>query len=165
MGGENLLEKDNQEWVGDYLTEVKCLSIFDVNGDGKVELISSGTVAAAGSFKNGTSTPDRGQLRIWSWKNDVLNLDVDKVWTLEDGACAWNVAAFNLDKNGAPQMVTVGCVGINSLCDPNMRIWEVPQASAFSGWFVLLLVGLVLGVLAVFLVLFSIKKRKKGAIP
>jgi hypothetical protein len=161
--GEGLFERDTQEWVGDYLTEVKCLSIFDVNGDGAVEVISSGTIAAAGSFKNESSTPDRGQLRIWTWKQDTLTLNVDKVWTLEDGACAWNVAAFNLDKDGIPQMVTGGCVGINSLCDPNMRIWEVPQANIFSSYFIWLVIGLAFAFLTVFLVALIFIRRRKVA--
>jgi len=159
----NLFELDNQEWDSDYLTEVKCLSLFDVNSDGRIEVISSGTIAAAGSFKNESSTPDRGQLRIWVWNGEKLILELDEVWTLEDGACAWNVAAFNLDNEGKPQMVTVGCVGINNLCDPNMRIWEVPQASGISTSLILLLIGLLVAALVVLSLFFLAKKR--GEVP
>jgi hypothetical protein len=125
--GLRLFELDSVEWASDYLTEVKCLYLFDVNKDGVNEVISSGTIAAAGSFKNASSSPDRGQLRIWTLTDGKLTLKIDKVWTLEDGACAWNVAAFNL--GSVPQIVTVGCVGVGGLCDPNMRIWEFAQSN------------------------------------
>jgi hypothetical protein len=72
-------------------------------------------------------------------------------------------AAFNLNSKGTAQMVTVGCVGINSLCDPNMRIWEVPQASNVIDGFVLVLIVLVFTALFGFL-LVIFRKRRRGLI-
>jgi len=50
-------------------------------------------------------------------------------WSIDDGVCAWNLAAFDVDGTGGVEMVTVGCVGNEGLCDPNMRLWSLPQAN------------------------------------
>jgi hypothetical protein len=161
--GTNLTEKDSQEWTSDYLTEVKCLSLYDVDGDGKTDVISSGTVAAAGSFKNDSSPPDRGQLRIWDWNGEALTLKENKEWTLEDGACAWNVVAIDIDKEGDPEIVTVGCIGIDNLCDPNMRIWEAPQTSNNSSYMIFLFVGVAIAAFAISILFFVHRGRSRKA--
>ena len=65
--GFDLTQIESREWSDDYLTEVKCISLSDVNGDGKINVASSGTIAAAGSFNNASAVSDRGQLRVWEW--------------------------------------------------------------------------------------------------
>lgn len=42
-----------------------------------------------------------------------------------DGVCAWNVGTGDLDNDGTVEIVTVGCMGMNNLCDPDMRIWSI----------------------------------------
>jgi hypothetical protein len=153
--GLSLAELDSVEWAGDYLTEVKCLYLFDVDNDGVNEVISSGTIAAAGSFKNASSSPDRGQLRIWALTDGKLTLKIDTVWSLEDGVCAWNVVAFNL--GGVPQIVTVGCLGVGGLCDPNMRIWELPQSN--NNYNIIIVIAAVLATATILTTLMIIRKK------
>jgi hypothetical protein len=69
--GNILTERSNAEWADDYLTKVKCVSLNDVDGDGKIDIVTSGTVATAGNFANPTSIPDRGQLRVWVGMRDL----------------------------------------------------------------------------------------------
>lgn len=45
-----------------------------------------------------------------------------------DGVCAWNVGTGDLDNDRTVEIVTVGCMGINRLCDPDMRIWSIPNS-------------------------------------
>jgi hypothetical protein len=32
-----------------------------------------------------------------------------------------------VDSDGAVEMITVGCTALRDLCDPDMRIWSLPQ--------------------------------------
>jgi len=127
--GIDLTQIDSKEWSDDYLTEVKCISLSDVDGDGKINVASSGTIATAGSFNNASAVSDRGQLRVWEWTDEGLDLLSSVEWSIDDGVCAWNLAAFDVDGSGGVEMVTVGCVGNEGLCDPNMRLWSIPQVN------------------------------------
>ena len=71
-------------------------------------------------------------------------------WSIDDGVCAWNLAAFDVDGSGGVEMVTVGCVGNEGLCDPNMRLWSLPQANNSSNVTVYWVLGVL--VVAVFLI-------------
>jgi hypothetical protein len=144
--GFDLAQIDSREWSDDYLTEVKCISLSDVNGDGKINVASSGTIAAAGSFNNASAVSDRGQLRVWEWADGGLDLLSSVEWSIDDGVCAWNLAAFDVDGSGDVEMVTVGCVGNEGLCDPNMRLWSLPQANSSSNVTVYLLIGVLIAV-------------------
>ena len=50
--GKVLTEKASQQWATDYLTEAKCITLNDVDGDGKTEIVQSGIAAARDSFNN-----------------------------------------------------------------------------------------------------------------
>lgn len=128
--GESLSLLKSAEWVTDYLTEVKCVAIGDVNGDSKVEIVTSGLAGAKGSFANETSSPNLAQLRVWSYGNASLSLNESQDWTVDDGATAWSVGIRNIDSDAVAEIVTVGCVGMDRLCDPNMRIWSVSHSSS-----------------------------------
>jgi hypothetical protein len=160
--GDALLEQNSKEWSNDYLTEVKCISLNDVDGDGRINVVSSGTIAAFGSFNNATAVSDRGQMRVWSWDNDSLVLKHSVEWSLDDGVAAWNVAAFDLDGNGMSEMVTVGCVGNDGLCDPNMRVWAAPQAKIaedYSNILVGVAIVVAIASLGAFLILIKTKHK------
>jgi hypothetical protein len=130
--GSNLIELANQEWTTDYMTEAKSVALNDVNGDGKVEIVQSGIVAAEGSFNNPEAVHDRGQLRVWSFNGTGLSLIETKDWTFDEGVCAWNVGCGDVDQDGVVEMITVGCSALHGDCDPDMRIWSLalePNAS------------------------------------
>lgn len=122
-GGTLALEQ-SQEWFTDDITEIKCVSLGDVNGDGHVEIVTSGGDAVYGGFQNGTK-PEMAQLRIWSWNGESLNLIQKEDWTIGEGTFAWNVANADIDKDGKVEIVTVGCMYVSQLCDPDLRIWSL----------------------------------------
>ena len=123
--GEALSLEESKEWVTDYLNEVKCISLNDVDGDSRIEIVTSGIVAAYGSFATNETSPNTAQLRIWGWDGTTLALRQSQDWTIGDGVCAWNVGTGDLDNDGTVEIVTVGCMGMNNLCDPDMRIWSI----------------------------------------
>jgi hypothetical protein len=123
--GMVLTPLQSQEWATDYLTEVKAVSIGDVDNDGRIEVVTSGMTAAENSFKNSDVPHDRGQLRVWGLDGTGLILEQKVEWTFDDGACAWNVGSGDVDEDGVLEIVTVGCTALGSLCDPDMRIWSI----------------------------------------
>jgi hypothetical protein len=158
--GNTLAEKASQEWATDYLTEVKCLSLNDVDDDGKMDIVESGIVAAQGSFKNSESIHDRGQLRVYGWDGTTLTLKQSKDWTFDDGACAWNVANGDVDKDGFVEIITVGCTALNELCDPDMRIWSLPSIGTTSNYLPYVLAGVLLAATAFSVLVFFTRKKK-----
>lgn len=123
--GSNLTELASQEWTTDYMTEAKSVALNDVNGDGNVEIVQSGIVAAEGSFNNPEAVHDRGQLRVWSFNGTGLSLIETNDWTFDEGVCAWNVGCGDVDQDGVVEMITVGCSALYGDCDPDMRIWSL----------------------------------------
>ena len=67
------LEK-SQEWITQDITEVKAISLDDVDGDGCVDIVTSGMTAVYGSFFDVDTIPETAQLRVWSWNGEVLTL-------------------------------------------------------------------------------------------
>ncbi len=128
--GDALALEKSHEWFTDDITEIKCVSLGDVNADNQVEIVTSGGDAVYGGFQNGTK-PEMSQLRIWSWNGKTLNLLQQKDWTIGEGVYAWNVATGDIDKDGTVEIVTVGCMYVSSLCDPDLRILSL-QASNSS---------------------------------
>jgi len=122
---ENLSLEKSKEWVTDYLNEVKCISLNDVDGDSRIEIVTGSIVAAYGSFATNETSPNSAQLKIWGWDGTTLALRQIQDWTIGDGICAWNVGTGDLDNDGTVEIVTVGCMGISNLCDPDMRIWSI----------------------------------------
>lgn len=139
---------------------MKCLSLNDVDGDGKMDIVESGIVAAQGSFKNSESIHDRGQLRVYSWDGITLTLKQNKDWAFDDGACAWNVANGDVDKDGVVEIITVGCTALNDLCDPDMRIWSLPSISMTSNYLPYVLAGVLIATGAFSVLIFFTRKKK-----
>ncbi len=159
--GTELTEKASQEWANDYLTEVKCISLNDVDGDGEVEIVQSGIIAAKGSFNSSDTAHDRAQLRVWTLSSDELTLKYAHNWTFDNGACAWNVGSGDLDNDGITEIVTVGCSAYGSLCDPDMRIWAL--APVVVNFNLVLLSAIVVGSLfavIIFTIMILLKKRR-----
>ena len=123
--GNALRLEKSQEWISEDITEIKSISLNDVDNDGDIEIVTSGITSVYGSFNNTESTPDHAQLRIWSWKDNALILEQSKDWTIGEGVVAWNLATGDIDKDGTIEIVTVGCMGEAGLCDPDLRIWSI----------------------------------------
>ncbi len=155
--GENLSLEESKEWGTDYLNEVKCISLNDVDGDSQIEIVTSGMVAAYGSFATNKTRPNHAQLRIWSWDGTTLSMRLSQDWTIGDGVCAWNVGTGDLNNDGTVEIVTVGCMGMNNLCDPDMRIWVAATTMPIE-----FIVAIVIGVAATIIVsaCFFVKKLR-----
>jgi hypothetical protein len=131
--GNTLNLEKSFEWITEDITEVKAISLNDVDADGNVDIVTSGITGVYGSFKNVEATPDSAQLRVWSWNGESLTLEQSKDWTIGDGVVAYNVGTGDIDKDGTVEIVTVGCMGESNLCDPDLRIWSIDiQQDAFS---------------------------------
>ena len=159
--GRVLKRLESQEWATDYLTEVKSLSLDDVDNDGKTEIVTSGVTAAEDSFKNSEAPHDRGQLKVWEFNGTDLILENSTEWTFDEGACAWNVGNGDVDKDGVLEIITVGCTALGSLCDPDMRIWSISNVSANTDYLLYALVAGVLIIAAVFSVFIPVCRKKE----
>jgi hypothetical protein len=158
--GESLLLEASEEWATDYLTEVKCVSLGDVDGDSNLEIVTSGGVGAAESFANNASVPNHAQLRVWDWDGSELTLKCSEEWTIGDGVFAWNVATSDLDGDGVVEIVTVGCMGMGVLCDPDMRVWALQSVDTEQVFLGIILAGIVVIVLVFAVLFFVLRKRR-----
>jgi len=120
--GETLVLENSHEWCNFNLTEVKSVSIEDVDGDGEQEIVTSEFVW------NGTSL---ARLSVWNWDGKTLALKSSQIWCSGDGACPWNVDAGDVDKDGVTEIVTVGCMFAGIRCSGHLRIWSIPRPSTF----------------------------------
>ena len=122
-----LVRVDESNWYTQDVNEVKSLEIEDVDGDGKEEIV------ACGFFGNPTVWPEPAntlaQLRIWSWDGTNLDLKYSQDWVVDDSATAWTVKTGDIDNDGVTEIVSVGCIYLNSECDPDMRVWSIAEAA------------------------------------
>jgi hypothetical protein len=151
------LEKSH-EWITEDITEVKAISLNDVDGDEKMDIVTSGTTAVYGSFFDVGSPPEKAQLRVWEWNGENLTVKRGEDWQIGDGVCAWNVGTGDLDDDGTGEIVTVGCMYISTLCDPDMRIWSVTRQSAPLLYLFFALIGILVVIVLVIMFIF-IRKR------
>jgi hypothetical protein len=158
--GKNLSLEKSEEWMTDYITEIKGVCLNDVDADSKLEIVTSGTACAEGNFGENSTIPERAQLRVWSWDGATLSLEQSKDWVVGEGVCAWNVAAGDIDNDGVAEIVTVGCMHESKLCDPDMRIWSLQSTSWSTPWVSVLGVGISVAAVSVS-VLFLARKRMK----
>lgn len=122
---QTLMLETSQDWQSRDITEVKSLSLNDVDGDGSLDIVNSGFIGAYEGWGNETKPPEQAQLRVWSWDGEDLTLKIGNDWDIGDGVTAWNVATGDIDNDGTVEIVTVGCMYISNLCDPDLRIWSI----------------------------------------
>ena len=147
------------EWITEDITEVKAISLNDVDGDGNVDIVTSGLTSVYGSFKNVESTPDAAQLRVWSWNGNTLTLKQTKDWTIGEGVVAWNLATGDVDEDGTVEIVTVGCMAESNLCDPDLRIWSIAKEPGSFPDISLVSIGVFVGAVLIILFIFLRKRR------
>ena len=123
--GETLRLEKSQEWAILDITNVTSLSFGDVDGDGEIEIVTSGYTAGYRSWAPNASGKTRGELKIWSWNGNVLRLEQSKDWIVGEAFSAWNVETGDVDNDSVIEIVTVGCMQIGILCDPDLRIWMI----------------------------------------
>ena len=136
--GLNLALEKSHEWFINDITEIKAIALDDVNGDGNTEILTSGGAAVYGGFEAG-SEPEAAFITIHNWDGNNLALKNEESWTIGEGVFAWNVGTGDVDSDGITEIVTVGCMYINQLCDPDLRIWSL-QTAAISSTFLTYLI-------------------------
>ncbi|MCW4011144.1 MAG: FG-GAP-like repeat-containing protein [Candidatus Bathyarchaeota archaeon] len=129
--GNALNLETSHEWSTSDITELKTVSINDVDDDGKTEIVTSGGAVAYGSFAVNSTEKETAQLRVWGWNGEELTQKESRNWVIGEGVMAWNVATGDLNGDGANEIVTVGCMFVGTLCDPDLRIWSILQSEAF----------------------------------
>ena len=133
--GQTLSLEKSHEWITEDITEVKAMSLNDVDGDEQVDIVTSGMTAVYGSFFDVDTIPETAQLRVWSWDGNTLTLKQSTDWIVGEGVCAWNNGTGDVDNDGVVEIVTVGCMYVGTLCDPDLRIWSLQVASDSSASF------------------------------
>lgn len=157
--GSDLILEKSQEWISEDITEVKSISLNDVDKDNEIEIITSGLTSVYGSFNNTECTPDYAQLRVWNWKDNSLTLEISKDWTVGDGVVAWNLVTSDLDNDNTVEIVTVGCMGVSGQCDPDLRIWSISTKQNTVGLPLELLIVAV-AIIGIFGILIYVIRRK-----
>jgi hypothetical protein len=124
--------EESREWITSDITELKSISVDDVDSDGKKEIVTSGVHCGYGSFAENAPDKSRAELRVWSWDGRSLTLKLSTDWIVGEGVCAWNEGTGDVDSDGVVEIVTVGCMYVGRLCDPDLRIWSLTVQSASS---------------------------------
>jgi hypothetical protein len=161
--GETVSLEEQHEWVTEDITEIKAMYIADVNDDGQLDIISSGATAVFGGF-SADAPPESAQLRIWNWNGQDLSLDYSEQWTIGEGVMAWNVAASDVDKDETVEIITVGCMYISALCDPDLRIWSIAAESSDSHLSVVLIGAIIVISVLLFISIILVIRRRKNNI-
>ena len=155
--GQNLNLEVSHEWKTDDITEVKAVVIDDVDKDNHLDIITAGLAGAYGGFNDIDVPPEQAQIRVWSWNGEELKLKNYEEWTVGEGVVAWNVQTGDVDKDGTVEIITVGCMYISALCDPDLRIYSV-----VSDQNPIMLYGIIIAliILLVVIAVFVLKRRK-----
>ena len=121
-------------------------------------------LAPYGSFNTNATSPDRGQLGVWSWNGKTLTIKEIDDWTLAEGVSVWNVGTTELNNDGKVEIVSCGCISFNKLCDPDMRVWSVMQSSTqidFSNLSLLLSVTILAILVSVVILVLTLRRMSK----
>jgi hypothetical protein len=160
--GQALTLEESQEWTTQDLVEVKSISINDVDGDGKNEIVTGGVSGVLGSFAANTTSPTVAQLRVWNWDGATLTLKQSQDWYIDESSTAWNVATGDVDKDGTIEIVTVGCSSLSNMCDPDMRIWSIAEESSpYSSYALLATLGILVVAIAIVIAFLLMRKKRQ----
>ena len=161
--GQVLNLEATQEWLTLDITELKSIAIGDVDGDGTKEIVTSGDTSGYGSWAQNATNKERAELIVWSHNGTALTLEHDLNWIIGEGVGAWNCGTGDVDNDGVVEIVTVGCMYIDTLCDPDLRIWSVPQSQslAFYPYLPYVAVGVTAAVIIAGLATFMLVKKKR----
>ena len=154
---QKLVCETSQEWITNDVTEVKAISLDDVDGDNQLDIVTAGLFGAYGGFNDVDVPPEEAQLRVWKWDGEDLVLKYNEEWTVGEGVVAWNVQTGDVDNDGIVEIIAVGCMYVSALCDPDLRIYSI----ALDQNPVLLYGIIIVAVIILVVVALLILKRKK----
>jgi hypothetical protein len=120
--GDYLLLKASREWgSGNYLSYegVSAIATGDVDGDGEIEVVTGGF--------SGVLMWSSGQIRVWSWNNNMLVLEAVNVWG--DANAVYGIAVDDVDNDGIVETVTGGQKAIFMTVEimSELGIWSVSK--------------------------------------
>ncbi|MEM0312965.1 MAG: hypothetical protein QXQ41_00220, partial [Candidatus Bathyarchaeia archaeon] len=113
------------EWKSNDITHATSISIGDLDCDGVKEIVTSGYTAGFGSWASNSTGKSRAELRVWRWNGGLLNLMGSISWNDGEAEAAWNVGVGDIDGDDVPELITVGCMEVGNLCDPDLRVWSI----------------------------------------
>ncbi len=157
--GHTLTMEKSHEWTTEDITEIKAISLNDVDGDENLEIVTSGVTALYGGFSDVELPPEAAQLRIWRWNGNTLTLNLQEDWEIGEGVVAWNVGTGDVDDDGTVEIVTVGCMYVSTLCDPDLRIWSIAREPASLPPPLLVILGITVATMLI-IAFFFFKKRQ-----
>jgi hypothetical protein len=159
--GNTLNVEGSHEWINRDITEHISISINDVDGDGKSEIVTSGYTTVYGGFSANAEEESRASLSVWSWDGSNMTLKQSQDWVGGQADSAWNVGTADVDNDGTVEIVTVGCMTTDRLdCDPNMRILSIPLVASSSVPYYKLAIALALVIAVVLVTALLYAKRK-----
>ena len=161
--GDILNLEKSQEWMTSDITELKSISINDVDGDGKIEIVTSGSSAGYGSFAQDAADKAQAQIRVWCWDGNTLTLKQSEDWIVGEAVSVWNVGTGDVDNDGVVEIITVGCMQIENTrdCDPDLRIWSLPAAAAPFPYLPVAVVGATAAAIIVAIATFMFMRKKR----
>ncbi len=149
------------------ITELKTIALGDANNDGKLEIVASGGTVGYTSFSANSTEKETAQLRVWSWDGKTLTQEQSQDWVIGEGVMAWNTAIADLESDGKNEILTVGCMYVGNLCDPDMRIWSVQNTTnepldPSPKWLTTITVGALIATAIVIAIVIVIVRRARG---
>ncbi len=164
FSGQALNLELSHEYSALGITELKTVALGDADNDGKLEIVASGGTVGYSSFSANSTEKETAQLRVWSWDGKTLTEKQSEDWVIGEGVMAWNGAVADLEGDGKNEILTVGCMYVGNLCDPDMRIWSIQNTtndlfSAQSMWSGIIVAGVLLAVVIAVLIVVIIKRR------
>jgi hypothetical protein len=124
--GEVLTLEYGIEWSGDNSIFLRALHVADVDGDGKVEIIT-------GSIQK--DSPDKVQLRVWNVSDGTINMEGNIQWSTIGNTYIESVFVAEIDGDGTSEIITGGSYwDVTSTSNAQLRIWHfdnIPPAIGF----------------------------------
>lgn len=148
----------SKEWISDDVTEIKAIALDDVDNDNQIDIITAGLVGAYGGFNDVDVPPEQAQLIVWNWNGQELTQKCQEQWTVGEGVVAWNIQTGDIDNDQTTEIISVGCMYISSLCDPDLRIYSITQNSSQTPTTTIIAIATIAAILVILAVI--IIKRK-----
>ncbi len=121
-----------QEWE-EWLTGEKWygmpfgIDIEDVDGDAMLEIIT----AVEPTYDSYSSDVESGCIRVWSWQENTLTLEKERLWRTTENTRAVAVVVGDVDVDGVMEIVSGGYT--NDQNDAQLMIWSLKYGFPVGG--------------------------------
>ncbi|KON32759.1 MAG: hypothetical protein AC479_06810 [miscellaneous Crenarchaeota group-6 archaeon AD8-1] len=155
-----IIQEFSKEWISNDVTEIKAIVLDDVDSDNQIDIITAGLVGAYGGFDDINVPPEQAQLIVWNWSGQELKQKCKEQWTVGEGVVAWNVQTGDIDNDKIIEIISVGCMYVSSLCDPDLRIYTIKTYQNQSIAYTIITIIAAITIISVILVLTILKRRR-----